>query len=129
MSLSQMVAKPFDAGRDPNAVAVVLVAAFAEVWNLGQAEEWVLHRMPVVLQCPIENIGNEEITNRMTIRQQPRLRGLPCPALSCLLATLFPNRVRMSSSFSTTPPLLLSHFTECYRCALFAKQTTRTLAW
>jgi hypothetical protein len=34
--------------------------------------------MAIIFECPVENVGNKEITDRMTIGQRMRLGGLPC---------------------------------------------------
>src|SRR5216683_3422649 len=56
--------------RDREAVTVVFVMADSEIGLLGQTEHGVLHAMPVILECPIENVCDKEIASRMAIRQK-----------------------------------------------------------
>jgi hypothetical protein len=53
-----------------------------------------LHRVPFLLKRQIQNVGNEEVAHRMTIRSCSASRR-PFPG----------TWGRMSSSFFTTPPL------------------------
>ena|SRR5689334_2887108 len=53
---------------DRNGVAVVFVGADLGIWLLRQAEHGMFHAVPIVFECPIENIGDEKIPVGMTVR-------------------------------------------------------------
>lgn len=66
----------------------------------------MFHAVPVIFQRPSSDVGNEEITNGMTIWQQLRLRALPC-GIAMFAGHLVTEPGQNVVELSTTPPLLL----------------------
>ena len=62
--------QPIGGGFDLDVVRAALVAADAVIGLGGQGEDGVRHRGHVALRCGVEQVADEEVRCRMTLRQQ-----------------------------------------------------------
>lgn len=60
--ISSAILRP---GGDDDLYAVVLIAASRRVFGLREAEKRMLERSEIAFDRPIENISDEEVTDRM----------------------------------------------------------------